>query len=367
MDYLMNYLMPFQENINMSNYHNYNQNPFSIPSHYKINQSPIYFAQVREDPMVELNAIKELIPLGKPLSICLIASAGDTLCSILAHPSKAEIHNIDVVDISPDQLFLTKLKLALILNYDGETVRQFLLADKMDREDFDQILYEMYCNKTIDAETYKYWIKNFHLLIKGVNQSGRFELLFKEAMHSRNFDYFFSHENLTKIFGENATGYSMNKPFPEHFKGIYKTYVKLYDNSNDNYFFRQFVHDTYASDLPIYLKSDEPIKNDTFINYHQKSMLDHLAMASKNSYDIIHLSNITDWLNPHKFCDLLNQVGYALKKGGKVILRRLNSDTCIEDYLKKYYSKYGIYNFSVKSGIFDKSHFYSEVIVITKI
>jgi len=344
-------------------------------SHSIVSTTPILFSQTREDPTVEINTISDG-PSSQ--SICLIASGGDTCCSILASASANKISKIDVIDPNVNQIYLTKLKLALFKNYPGDLVCKLLTNNYNgtsyandsfvnDNNVYYRLLLYLFDNNLIDDDTYGYWMKHIDLLVRGVNRSGRFELLFKTVMINEDFENNFSHENLTTIFGENATKYSINKSFPEHFAGILSTYRKLYPDPDSNYFYHQFIHDSYGTDLPLYLQTTDPPVVNCEINFYQTSMLDHLKKIPDNQDDLIHLSNSTDWLNPKIFCTLLDEVGRTLKLNGKSVLRRLNSDTKIEDYISTFYATNGKYKFDIRSGIFDKSHFYSEVLVITKI
>src|SRR5579872_5134227 len=75
------------------------------------------FAQVREDPMIELNVINKIINNSnnnESLSVACITSGGCTALSMLSKYIKV----IDCVDINVEQNYLTELKLALCLYFD---------------------------------------------------------------------------------------------------------------------------------------------------------------------------------------------------------------------------------------------------------
>ena len=61
------------------------------------------------------------------------------------------------------------------------------------------------------------------------------------------------------------------------------------------------------------------------INYHHKMMIDFLFNADREKYDLIHLSNILDWLSESEATEVLNLAKSALAKDGKIIVRQLNS------------------------------------------
>lgn len=351
--------------------------------HPIVKATPIYFSQTREDPMVEINALfQRQNETRHPLTICLIASGGDTLCSILSN-KRLKIKRIDVIDINPHQIQLTQFKLGLIQMFNGYFNKQFLshgsckesllcasekqFENYSSKGEINALLLALFNNKFISRNTYTYWKDHISILCKGVNQYGRFELLFKIVMRQENFDLHFSHNNLSKIFGANAVMYSMNKNFSEHFSGILSAYRNIYSKPDENYFYHQFVFNSYGSDVPPYLQNENPIKINSKIGFHVCDMMSHLIYIPDATYDLIHLSNITDWLDPFIFDKLLNEIGRTLKMRGKAILRRLNSNTEIRFHLMKYNCSQSQYKFFIESDIFDKSHFYSEVVILTKL
>lgn len=339
----------------------------------EISKIPIFFSQTREDSNVEINAIKSLdfnepsLDCNEPLTICLIASGGDTVCNMI---STNENTKIDIIDANPNQIYLTKLKIALMQNFSGSFIQSFLTYGCIN---YDEILDQMRSSHSLDLDTYHYWLGNSAFIKKGINQIGRFEQVF-QSLKSDTIDVVFSHANLTQIFGENATKYSMKRSFVDHFSDVFKKYQMHYPNPKDNYFYYQILYNSYPvdGDKPLYLTNNNPIQITANFNYYHNNMLDHLLKKPNNFYHLIHLSNITDWLNPKIQSEekwigtLLNECGRVLKVGGKITLRRLNSDTILESYLQMDYAVNGKYHYQLKS-VFDKSMFYSEVIELTKI
>ena len=54
-------------------------------------------------------------------------------------------------------------------------------------------------------------------------------------------------------------------------------------------------------------------------------MRDALEDSGAQEFDIVHLSNILDWLTPEDAIATLEAARRALRPGGRVILRQLNS------------------------------------------
>src|SRR5215468_8336805 len=67
---------------------------------------PVAFAQVREDPRLDLELVRTLPP---PATVVMIASGGDTAACL----ARSGIGRLFLVDLNPAQLALTQLKLSL--------------------------------------------------------------------------------------------------------------------------------------------------------------------------------------------------------------------------------------------------------------
>lgn len=328
----------------------------------------IMFAQTREDARVEIDALESVSKYNSGLRVCLVASAGDTICNIACSDIAIEIQEIDAIDLNEYQLNLSQLKYGA-LSLDTNSRYNFLSCDpkneKINRKTIiDNLMYQA----EIDKELHAFWTRedNIKMIDSGINQAGRFEILFARLMQKMNFDKWFDHLYLTKIFGVNATKYSMNRSFSDHFKNVYEQYKKNYTYPDDNYFYYQFVKNMYKrdGDLPIYLQrhtvSKIPVK------FIKNNMLKHLENCPDAYYDLVSLSNITDWIDPVLLENIFDTLGRVLKPNGKAVLRRLNSDIPLAKYLEEKYTSNGKYKFYVSQNIFDKSYFYSEVVVITK-
>jgi len=341
-----------------------------------VSTSQIMFAQTREDPMVEINVIENLVKNSNCIDICLIGSGGDTVCSIIAFDKLIEnIGKMDIIDISFDQICLVKLKLALLQKFTGDFNMNFLTNgfqnSNSDRiECYVELLDKLVACKYFNEETHQYWLNNIDMLSYGINQMGRFEILLRTAKIG-GIDKCFRDKNLTEIFGKDSTKYSMSKPFAKHFTNILKTYQSSYVHPSENYFYHQMEYDCYSSvptgDVPLYLQITQPKNIDTLINFYHMDIISHLKNQPNNCYDLIHISNIIDWIEIEKICDLLNEIGRTLRINGKAILRRLNSDISIENIMNIFYRQNRNYSFQLETNINDRSHFYSQVVSITKI
>lgn len=313
----------------------------------------ILFSQVREDPFVELEAIKYL-PCDTN-NVLMIASGG---CTLITLATSSKIKNIDVIDASQDQLYLVELKLAIFDLINNRN--RYIAYIEGDMKKFDMYVYYKKCFLT--PECRKYWDQRIELIYDGINKIGRFEKLFDELRESNyNFEKVFDRQYLIKIFGENAVINSLNQEFSDHFKNIINTYKKNYNKPDDNYFWSQIAYGYYQDDYPFYM--DYNINPYIQINFIQSNLTNYMNYLTYtcNKYDLIQTSNITDWMDKLSVIKILVLIYKALNPHGIVVMRRLNSDI----NLKKIIKNTNLFN--IYDDIIDKSHFYKEVIIAQKI
>lgn len=324
-------------------------------------ESPISFAQNWEDPMVEINSIRNENP-----TICIIGGAGDTLCTIGAI-FNSNMKKLDVVDFNKNQIFLCKLKMGLIRKYPGNFIKNFLTVGCQSKKELVDILTNLLESHLIDIDTYQFWIDNGVFLFRGLINCGRYEKLFQLA-NRLGYRNVFKPDNLENSFGPNATKQSVSKSFAEHFEQVRQTMKFFYKSSTENYFYHQMVHNTYArdkkADCPLYLSLD-PVKIDFPIEYFCTDIVEHLRKTPSNTYDMIHFSNCIDWISTQELRSVFDNISRTLKPNGVCTIRRLNSDIRLISILSSYI-KHCPFRLTVENGVFDKSHFYREVVYLVK-
>jgi S-adenosylmethionine:diacylglycerol 3-amino-3-carboxypropyl transferase len=298
----------------------------------------LLFSQTREDPTVELNVLNK-INGSVGLIVC---SGGCTVLSIL----QDSIKRLDVVDNNVSQLYLLELKIAIVKRYNN--FLQFL-EGPVNLNELDLTL-----------ECMTYWKNNYNLINEGVNNCGSFEKLFRDLVE-KEFDFMsvFDRTNLIRIFGESAVVNSLNVEFYEHFEKVLKTYKSLC-NPQDNYFYNQILNGKYGKDLPFYFVNVNSIRNNhNKITYVNKQFINQLKDSINETYDFIQISNICDWMNNVDREELISECYRCTRVDGYLIVRRLNGDYDICDLIKD--------KFSIICKPFDKSHFYSQVVVAKKL
>lgn len=320
-------------------------------------KQPVLFAQVREDSLQDIELIKSRFPEGK-IDIAMIASGGCTAAALIAD---ASVKNLTLVDANPAQLALTKLKLHLL---------QLPIKKRL----------EILGHEVIEPQKRKIMIEGLMLALDipeevigdldiiselGLDFIGRYEIVFeafrKELQDHRDaieslftlediqeqvklvskgcilgdaidlaFQKVFSQEHLVKIFGPEATANRI-QPFADHFAERTRAYLSSYLAKDSPYFAQLFLGQFHQGTVYPWLKS-EGIQLPEHISFHLSPMNQFLKTTKNNCFDLIHLSNILDWLPSDHAAELLDNAIHALKPGGAVIIRQLNSNLDVRSF-----------------------------------
>lgn len=309
---------------------------------------PVAFAQVREDPLLDVWVVDQ--SRGE-VRVIMIASGGCTAARLAAHPKVAWLH---LVDPNLAQIALSRLKLRLLATR-GPAERMALLGRSPLPADARRA--------SLAADLGALGLEADALgppdLVaeQGPDQVGRYERLFAalrtsledqapsieallasgdvleqqrgiapEAVLSRRI-----HEaledvmgvaNLSRLFGDDAIA-NRAEPFASHFgRRIRHVLGRLPASSNP--YLHQMLRgrDPEGSTTP-WLIEPIPARMPT-LSWSHASMA-HALAASPASFDVVHLSNILDWLSPEAARETLALAHQALRPGGWTIVRQLNS------------------------------------------
>lgn len=300
------------------------------------------FSQVREDPTVEMGVLERMSNLLNH-NILVVGSGGCTAMALLGHG-----RSINLVDFNEDQLRLIRLKIEIMKYYRNPLP---VLEGMVDMN----VQSVLEISPRQDRE---YWNNNIDCIKTGINNCGVFEELFRELVRSDfDFDAVFSDQHLMELFGEDAVVNSAKNSFADHFRRVMNHY-KSNCSLHNNYFYHQIMKGCYnPHDLPPYFSNTNNIAlYDDTITYINTSMTDHLETTS-NTYDMIQVSNLTDWMDVSKLNSFMVLIYNRLNDGGYVVMRRLNGDYTLVDIVSKYFA------IVQNSPLLDKSYFYKEVIV----
>lgn len=324
--------------------------------------SEITFSQVREDVEAEREVLRRVAALQqRPLRVLVVASGGCSALALLADPRVA---TLDAVDPNPAQLQLTRLRaqavqalsvseqLTMLGGVDGATPHGRLALYRRMRDG-------------LPDGTRAFWDARTDQIAFGLNRVGRFEQVFRElaaeftvygldpverpaeALIHRSwpaiFDRTFRLERLVEAFGRSAVQYSSRIPFAEHFSQAFADALQRYEPSQ-NYFLYQIFRDAYPpgpSGRPAYLQPEAQaglaVRAQAGLSLYEGSLRDLLGpLTAAGAYDLIQISNITDWMSRETMRQLLAEIAAALAPGGSVIARRLNGDYDLAEELAQH-------------------------------
>ena len=305
---------------------------------------PLAFAQVREDPQLDMELAKSLPPGS---TVVMIASGGDTAVCLGRLPLR-----LHLVDMNPAQLALSQVKWRLAGQGNLTLAAEMLGHLPMHVEERWTKLSIMLDSLGFAGEALG---PKDVVATLGPDHAGRYEFTFAELRSrlapwasvldaalgaefpfenlndsalgkamDRAFADVMKLENLVCLFGEDATQ-NPRLPFSEHFAMRTRdVFQRLPPRSNPflwqilaGRFYPEFSFDWLRDDAMAPL-----IANPT---WHCGTMDEVLDSLSGESVDLIHLSNILDWLPLAAAQAVLGKVVRVLKPGGQVIIRQLNS------------------------------------------
>ncbi|MDB6156107.1 MAG: hypothetical protein JWL90_4560 [Chthoniobacteraceae bacterium] len=310
---------------------------------------PLAFSQVREDPLAEQALVAELAPGSR---LFLISSGGDTAALLVSDGRAAKV---ELVDINPAQLALTRFKIYLLSHF--EPAERLALLGHLPMEPSRRAALLAPIFKTLDLQDDIFGPPEL-IAKRGPDHAGRYEMLFERlrtrlndfsaelgellamddpfeqvrrvAVHTpfgRELDAAFSSvmhaENLIALFGQDATRKPLF-PFGEYFASRTR-HALASGPACENPFLAQMLGGGFLNARP-YPWLDAPVKNPIpEVIYTCSTAIEALEKAGPHSFDFIHLSNILDWLDPAKATKTLDLAWEALTPGGLLLIRQLNS------------------------------------------
>ena len=310
---------------------------------------PVAFAQVREDALLDQAVVRGL---GAEASRLIMVASGGCTAALLA--SMPQVRSLRLVDANPAQLALTKLKLRLLLDPSTEKRLRLLGHLGMPADARRQKLKTLFSEIGLEENVFG----PISLVARlGPDHVGRYERVFAalrralassqteldsllslsnvgeqiraaatESMLGRRLDEalekVMSMPNLVRLFGAEATNNPL-VPFSRHFaRQIRRALAE--GTACDNPYLWQMLKGRYPAGCfaPWFACAAPPTFPEiAFVNTSMEQALE----SAKEPYDFIHLSNILDWLSPKAAARTLQLTEQALKPGGRIFIRQLNS------------------------------------------
>jgi S-adenosylmethionine-diacylglycerol 3-amino-3-carboxypropyl transferase len=281
--------------------------------------NPIQFAVVREDPLTDARVLKDT-PARRAL---LVGSGGCTAFSLQALFPQLEIR---LVDPNPAQLELIRRKVQLLES--GASLPELRQAFGAGRPDDPASL-----NGCGNFESLFRGLRSF--LHEFVLPQAELEAMFESPerlaqgrralLASRYwpvaFELYFSDPLLNAMFTENATQHAPRGSYPAYFRQVIERELNS-RRALDNYFVHHVLLGHYLdrpASLPPYLGA--PARKHRF-EYVQATLE---QLEDLEGFDLIHLSNVLDWMAPDQGAELARRVAAQTRRGAAVIYRQLNN------------------------------------------
>lgn len=309
---------------------------------------PVAFAQVREDPLIDLSVVNQLVGDAR---VIMVASGGCTAALLAGAAKIAQLH---LVDPNPAQLALSRLKLRLLQTADPAIRLAVLGHAPMDTAERQvQLEAELsalgFAADTLGPISYVAQV--------GPDHAGRYERVFaalREVLgeHTDDLDAVLGRHNpaeqaalvapstalgrqldealdsvmalpnLIRLFGEEATNNSV-EPFSRHFARRLRHVLASLPADSNPYLWQMLKGRYPDGNVTPWLAQPMPARMPP-VTWENSPMAEALESAVA-SFDFVHLSNILDWLSPEKARRTLELAWEALQPGGWVLIRQLNS------------------------------------------
>ncbi|MEA3207956.1 MAG: hypothetical protein QOE70_1013 [Chthoniobacter sp.] len=310
---------------------------------------PVAFSQVREDPALDATLLAELSPEAR---VFMIASGGDTAAWLAA---SGHASHLQLVDINPAQLALARVKLHLLRHFPPADRLDLLGHRPMAAGQRALALGPMLAALGLSDEVFG----PAELVARlGPDCVGRYEILFGQLQaHLGNyredlsalltlsdpaeqtrrtaagtplgqaldeaFETVMRLENLVCLFGEEATRNSQ-RSFARHFAARTRHALATLP-AHGNPFLAQILIGSFPDGAAYPWLDARPPQSWPEIACTCSTAIEALAALPRESVDLIHLSNILDWLSPEAAAETLSLAWNALRAGGLTIIRQLNS------------------------------------------
>lgn len=322
-------------------------NPAADPWAIAAAELPLAFSQVREDPRLDLKIARRL-PAGA--RVVMIASGGETAVCLARLP----LARLVLVDVNPAQLALTRCRMHLARTSTADESMALLGHLPMPAEERQERWSGIFEKLDLSSDAFGPMLLTARL---GPDYCGRYEAAFSELRRqlqprSREIaDFLVSTdeksasrmiapdtetgseldsafasalrlENLIALFGEAATQ-NPRQPFHLHFLQQLRDITTRLAPARNPWIW-QLLAGEFPPAAPVDWLLDRPplLANP---EYRCSPMRETLEASDPGSIDFVHLSNILDWLSPDDAADTLSAAHRALKPGGFVLIRQLNS------------------------------------------
>lgn len=361
---------------------NFQPDPWAIEA----SRLPLAFAQVREDPRLDVALAAGLAPGS---TVVMIASGGETAVCLGRLPLK-----LHLVDMNPAQLALSRLKWHLAGKGDPTEAMELLGYLPSDAGTRGLKLSESLSEIGLGADA----LGPLEIIARlGPDQAGRYETTIAELRNElapwraeldeilnsaepvldldetpmgkamdAAFAKVMSLDNLVQLFGQEATQ-NPRRSFSDHF--AWRTREAFARHApRENPFLWQILAGKFHADYPydwlLPMAAVDARKLTEDVEWHRGKMAEIQDNLPAGSAGMVHLSNILDWLSPAEARDTLHKTARVLEPGGKVIIRQLNSTLDIPELDSGFTWDLGL---GEAMELRDRSYFYPGIFIGTRV
>lgn len=314
----------------------------------------LIFAQVREDPRVELSALHP----GAEERAIVISSGGCTALSLLA-AGAGEVH---AIDLNQTQNHLVELKALAVARLDRNMAVRFLGGSALAPRDRLALYGALRLTLTPSARVY--WDRHQDAIAGGVLEAGVSERFIRHVcgavrhlVHSPGrvrrllacksldeqralFAAEWDNRRWRCLFALLLNRFVMSRAYdPQFFAHVGRTnfaehFLRLANHAltevpvGDNYFLHQMLSGRYptehAEGVPPYLGErafSERTRRSGLLRLVDGSVTDYLRTLPEKSVDAFALSNVCEWLDPGQVSELFSEVERTARPGARVVYR----------------------------------------------
>lgn len=327
----------------------------------------LFFAQVREDPMLEIDTLK---PRAEGTYI-VVSSGGCTALSLLARGAGRVI----AVDMNATQNHITELKAAALAAFDIADCCSFLGGSQLD--DRTRVRWYGTLRPSLSSRALNYWDNHTGDVAAGVINAGVSERFIRvlarlvtASIHPRDrvqrflgcstiteqvklyerewdnvrwrllFKAMLNRWTLNRAYDPAFFTHVENDSFSSHFHGVFERSVTK-NLISDNYFLCHMLTGVYpagrGSALPPYLDpgplnqiSERGVEGLELVD---GSFQDYLWQCDDSSVDGIVLSNIGEWMSAGQRKLLFTSAARVVRPGGQICFRNFVGHTEVPDDL----------------------------------
>lgn len=290
---------------------------------------PFQFGIVREDPQWE----HAFFP--REGTLLCIASAGDTALSLaLSRPEQAVV----VVDINPDQLALVERKRQALGLGVEEQKAKFHVGESAEALDTGGAFEALFATFASFVHRFVFPLAEVERAMEVARDEDKplrevMDLdatLFSSPYWTVAFELAFSDSLLHAMFTTAATQHARD-PYPVYFQALIERGLRRDDAATNPWlhhlFFGRYL-DVPECWPPLFRNRER--ETCPTLTSHAGTLLDAPDLAAVIG---VSLSNIFDWMDAKEGETLISELGKRLPEGARLIIRQLNSDAPVRDWL----------------------------------